>query len=231
MKYLIKQELKRITINSHLVGLAIANVIICFLSVSTFLFIRLGENTLVNIGLPAIQLNTLDISLMLVRATLIVWQSVFIAILIVEEYKNKTISLLFTYPVNRTRLIMAKIILLCSVMLLFHIGSLIFQNGVIYLLSKQFEFVTYSWGNLLWQIVITISTILLGLFPLFVGMLKKSTIATIVSSLIIVAMVSNSQGATAGLLSIPLFSLTFGLIGMIFSAITIKKMITSDLYT
>ena len=231
MKYLIKQELKRITLCSHFIGLIIANIIICFLGITTFLFLRVGEHLLANMGLPTIQLGMLDISFMLVRATLIVWQSVFIATIIIEEYKNKTISLLFSYPINRTRLIMSKIILICGIMLLFHIGSLVFQHGMVYLLSRELEFVVYSLGSLFNQIVITLSTILLGLFPLFVGMLKKSTIATIISSLIIIAMVSNSQGTNAGLLSLPLFAIVFGFIGLIFAAITIKKMITSDLYT
>ena len=70
---------------------------------------------------------------------------------------------------------------------------------------------------------------LMGLLPLYVGMIKKSTIATVVSSIIIVAIASNSQGSSAGLLSIPVAAIIFGIIGIIFSAITMRKMILSDL--
>ena len=70
---------------------------------------------------------------------------------------------------------------------------------------------------------------LMGLLPLYVGMIKKSTIATVVSSIIIVAIASNSQGSSAGLLSIPIAAIIFGIIGITFSAITMRKMILSDL--
>ena len=176
------------------------------------------------------QLDTITMASMLVRAALIVWEAVLISSLIIEEYRSKTINLLFTYPVSRTRLIIAKLVLICGIMLVFHIGSSIFQNFSIFLLSGQFEFVTYSFENLSTHIITTISTILLGLFPLFVGMVKKSTIATVISSLIIITIASNSQGNTAGLLSVPMLAVIFGIIGVIFSTVAIRKMITSDLY-
>ncbi|WP_227011430.1 ABC transporter permease [Paenibacillus lutimineralis] len=182
------------------------------------------------VGLPLMQLDTITMASMLVRAALIVWEAVFISSFIIEEYRSKTINLLFTYPVSRTRLIIAKLLLICGIMLIFHMGSSIFQHFSIFLLSRQFEFITYSFENLFIHIITPLSTILLGLFPLFVGMVKKSTIATVISSLIIITIASNSQGSTAGLLSVPMLAVIFGMIGVIFSTIAIRKMITSDLY-
>ncbi|AUN02829.1 ATP-binding cassette domain-containing protein [Clostridium botulinum] len=75
-----------------------------------------------------------------------------------------------------------------------------------------------------------VSPILLGLVPLYIGMIRKSTIATIVSSLIIVCIASNSQGSTAGLISVPEVAIMFGVIGLIFTVLAIKKIMTSDLY-
>ncbi|ACA55675.1 hypothetical protein CLK_0682 [Clostridium botulinum A3 str. Loch Maree] len=80
------------------------------------------------------------------------------------------------------------------------------------------------------QLVIIVSAILLGLVPLYIGMIRKSTIATIISSLIIVCITSNSQGSTAGLISIPAAAIMFGVIGLIFTVLAIKKIMTSDLY-
>ena len=95
--------------------------------------------------------------------------------------------------------------------------------------GKCFDFVTFSFGNILAQTVTTISAILLGLLPLYVGMIKKSAIATVVSSIVIVAIASNSQGSSAGLLSIPVAAIIFGIVGVAFSAIAMRKMILSDL--
>ena len=166
---------------------------------------------------------------MLVKATLIVWEAVLISVFVIEEYRNKTIGLLFTYPVSRKKLIMAKLFLICSISCLFHVLSNIFQYASIFLAAKCFDFVTFRVGNILVHIVTTISAVLLGMLPLYVGMIKKSTIATVVSSIVIVAIASNSQGSSAGLLSIPVAAIIFGIIGIIFSVIAMKKMILSDL--
>lgn len=195
--------------------------------VSTFIK-ALGE-VIATAGLPEISLTTVSLSTMLVRATLIIWQGVLIAKLIVEEYQNKTISLLFTYPINLKKIIWAKITLICGLIFLFHVVSSIFQNVAVYLISGQIDFVTYRFENLTTQLLIIISTILLGLVPLTVGMINKSTIATVVSSVVIVAFSSNSQGSTAGLLSIPIIALILGVIGLVVASVTVKQMLTSDL--
>ncbi|RUT63998.1 hypothetical protein C1149_02665 [Clostridium botulinum] len=54
-------------------------------------------------GLPPLQLSTIAIAKLLIKTTLIVWQSVLIATIIVEEYQSKTIMLLYTYPINRKK--------------------------------------------------------------------------------------------------------------------------------
>lgn len=65
--------------------------------------------------------------------------------------------------------------------------------------------------NIAMQLII-ISTILLSLVPLEVGMINKSTIATVVSSVVIVAVSSNWQGSTAGLLTIPVIAFVMGIV-------------------
>lgn len=212
MKNLIRLELKRFALRPHLIGLVVANIIIMFLSIFTtsLLFSETGGSMAV--GLPLMQLDTITMASMLVRAALIVWEAVLISSFIIEEYRSKTINLLFTYPVSRARLIIAKLLLICGIMLIFHMGSSIFQHFSIFLLSRQFEFVTYSFENLFIHIITTLSTILLGLVPLFVGMVKKSTIATLISSLIIITIASNSQGSTAGLLSVPIILISENII-------------------
>ena len=101
---------------------------------------------------------------MLVRAMLIVWEAVLISVFIVEEYRNKTINLLFTYPVQRGKLIAVKIILICGVMLLFHGLSSVFQFACLSLASKYFLFVTISPANLMTQAVTALSAVLLACF-------------------------------------------------------------------
>lgn len=160
---------------------------------------------------------------MLVRAVLIVWEAVLISVFVIEEYRNKTIGLLFTYPISRTKLIIAKLFLICGIMFLFHVLSNIFQYISIFLAKKCFDFVRFSFGNILVQTVTTISFVLLGFFPLYVGIIKKSTIATVVSSIVIVVIASNSQGNNTGLISMPVVAIIFGMIGVIFSVVPVPS--------
>lgn len=229
MKNLIKLELDRFTLKPHIVGLVIANIVILTLCVFVSTFLKLLGDFMIAAGLPEITLTTVSLATMLVRATLIVWQGVLIAKLIVEEYQNKTMSLLYTYPISRQKLIFAKVILISGVMLLFHAVSSVFQHLAIYLISLPLEFVSYSLENIAIQLVIIISTMLLGFIPIAVGMVNKSTIATVVTSVVIAAFSSNSQGSTAGLLSIPIIAIMLGIVGLVVMCITIKKMSKSDL--
>lgn len=226
---LIRMEIKKVPLKPHIAGLLIANFIIFLLSVFTSSLLTASGNISTLPGFAPVQLDTVTLAAMLVRATLIVWEAVLISVFVIEEYRNKTICLLFTYPISRTKLITAKLILICGIMFLFHVLSNIFQYATIFLAAKCLDFVTFSFGNIMTQAVTTISAILLGLLPLYVGMIKKSAIATVVSSIIIVAIASNSQGSSAGLLSIPIAAIIFGIIGITFSAITMRKMILSDL--
>ncbi|NFD30559.1 bacitracin ABC transporter permease [Clostridium botulinum] len=230
MKDLIKLELERFSLKPHLLGVILANIIILALSVSVSSTFATTSMQSIPSGLPPLQLSTVAIAKLLIKTTLIVWQSVLIATIIVEEYQSKTIMLLYTYPINRKKMIAAKITLVCGIMLIFYLSSEVFQHIAIYIFSRYISFITYQLDNILIQLVIIVSAILLGLVPLYIGMIRKSTIATIVSSLIIVCITSNSQGSTAGLISVPAVAITFGVIGLIFAALAIKKITTSDLY-
>lgn len=230
MKNLISLEIRKVPLKPHMVGLIVANIIIFLLSIfSSSLLVKNGNMSALN-GLPSIQLDTVSLALMLVRATLIVWEAVFLSIFVIEEYRGRTISLLYTYPVNRTKLLMAKLLLVCGIMLLFHIVSCMFQYVCIFLVSRYFVFVTFGLGNIWVQAVTAISAIMLGLLPLYVGMIKKSAIAAVVSSIAIVVIASNSQGNHAGLLSMPVAAIILGIIGIAFSAMALHRMVTSDLY-
>ncbi|WP_434303573.1 ABC transporter permease [Clostridium botulinum] len=230
MKHLIKLELERFPLKPHLLGVILANIIILALSVSVSSTFATTSMQSIPSGLPPLQLSTIAIAKLLIKTTLIVWQSVLIATIIVGEYQSKTIMLLYTYPINRKKMIAAKITLVCGIMLIFYLSSEVFQHMAIYIFSRYISFITYQLDNILIQLVIIISAILLGLVPLYIGMIRKSTIATIVSSLIIVCITSNSQGSTAGLISVPAVAITFGVIGLIFTVLVIKKIITSHLY-
>lgn len=229
MRTLIYLEIKKFPLKSHFAGLLAANMIVFLLSVFTSSLLAANGDASALTGLPPVQLDTLTLAVMLMRAVLIVWEAVLISIFIIEEYRNKTISLLFTYPVSRTKLILGKLLLICGAMLLFHGLSNIFQATCIFWAGKYLAFVTFRFGNPLVQAVTAISSVLLGLLPLYIGLIKNSTIAAIVSSVAIAAAAANSQGNSAGLIANPVAAIILGVIGAVFSAMAIHRMVSSDL--
>lgn len=229
MKRLIRLELQRISLRAHLISLLIANIIVLLLCVFVSVFLMLLGNFMIEAGLPKITLTTVSLAVMLVRAVLLVWQGVLIAKIIIEEYRNKTMGLLYTYPVGRKMLVFAKLILISGLLLFFYAISSIFQHLAIFLISRKLDFVSYSPENIAIQLVTIVSTIFLGFVPLAVGMVNKSSIATVLASVIIAAFFSNSQGGTAGLLSIPVIAILLGMIGLVVLGITIRKIFISDL--
>lgn len=228
IKQLARLEFRRISLKPHFIGLLIANIIILVLSVfvSTTLDIVVS---LAGTGFPEITLDTISITLMLVRAVLIVWQAVLIAKIIIEEYQRKTIGLLYTYPVSRSRLIAVKLIVISGIILLFHTLSALFQHLAVYTLSNMFDFVSFNLIHPVTQIIIIAAAVSLGFVPLWIGLMNESTIATIVSSIVIVALSSNSQGSTAGLLSIPIIAVILGILGLCIAKSAVKKIVTADL--
>lgn len=67
------------------------------------------------------------------------------------------------------------------------------------------------------------------MLPIYVGMIRKSTIATVVSSLFIVSIAVNSQTGVGGIITIIPVSIALGAIGLLFALIAIRKIVISDL--
>ncbi|MCL2745650.1 MAG: ABC transporter permease, partial [Coriobacteriia bacterium] len=97
MLELMKIELKKFNLIAHLIQLAIASVTLLAL----INLIAIGE---------AYPITTIELSL-LCLLTFVIWQGVLIAKFIVSEFRDKTIQLLFTYPVDRKKLILSKLVI------------------------------------------------------------------------------------------------------------------------
>ncbi len=230
MVSLIELELKRFNLKSHVFSVIIANIVILFLSVFMTYMLSIGQIPQTN--LPSFELDTISISSMLIKATFLVWEAVLIARIIVEEFRSKTMSLLFTYPINRKKLIATKLMLILLVTFVSIVLSEFFQNICIFGVSKVLNFVSYGITpkDVFNLGITTITATLLGMLPLYIGMIQKSTIATIISSLFIVSIVVNTQAGTGGLISIIPISLVLGAVGLFFAAIAIKNIVNNDLY-
>jgi len=221
MTNLIKIELKKFSVKSHVIQIIIANIAILALLTPLFIFVAPEEEYLDLVALVSI-LNL---------ATFIVWQGVLIAKIIVEEFQSKTIFLLFTYPISRKKLIVSKLVIINTVIFFSILVTQIFQNTALTILSQfvpqlEYSLSIYEIGTVA---VISVASVMMGMLSLFVGMIKKSTIATIVSSIVVVAMLGGSVGEGVGLIMQIPVSLSVGVVGVILAYIAIKDIDKKDL--
>ncbi|WP_059170245.1 ABC transporter permease [Bacillus sp. FJAT-27445] len=110
----------------------------------------------------------------------------------IDEYKNKTISLAFGYPISRKKLSMAKVLFISLFVFLAAMISFILTGLTTYLLDQVFPFIngqptnsdmiTFLSSMISGSLIIT----LISFIPLFLfGILKRGTISTVICSILI----------------------------------------------
>ncbi|MGE7768484.1 ABC transporter permease [Peribacillus sp. NPDC096540] len=146
----------------------------------------------------------------MVRATFIVFAAVLIAKIVIEEYKNKTILIQFSYPINRKKMIASKLLFIAALTFITMLSTNIIVAGSFSIINSYFHIVPFSitanqyFAEVLKMIPYSIATAGISLIPLYFGMRKHSVPATISSSLIVVAIACASNPAFSMVTFIPL---------------------------
>ena len=132
----------------------------------------------------------------IVRPVFIIWEGILISKIVVDEFKNKNILMLYTYPVDKRKLLVSKTLLVAGYSLLGIIGTQIILALVFGGLSLVIPGIPFAltMGQMFSYIVSSVMVILLGLIPLAAGLMTYSGVATVIVSLVIVLM-----GSTSGL--------------------------------
>ncbi|WP_162463058.1 ABC transporter permease [Paenibacillus psychroresistens] len=179
MYKLIRLEFKKIKIGGWLRNIVIANVLIALWVITS-------------IPNEDIQTNVLAFASVgsYVRITFIIFSAVFMARIVIDEYRNKTISVLFTYPIRRQTLIIAKLITVSLITFWLILLSNFFATAIFLLFDHYQHYIPEPLTTrmlideviriFIWAIAFTG----LSLIPFFVGMLRKSIPATIVTSFV-----------------------------------------------
>ncbi|MGO0881267.1 ABC transporter permease [Clostridioides difficile] len=113
---------------------------------------------------------------------------------IINEYTNKTILVLFSYPVNRRKLILSKLLLATILMIISMVIGYICCCTFLVLIDKYFNLVVgdFHISLLKYWIPTAVKTIIVfcsfGIWTFIIGMIKKSISTTIVSSIIFITL-------------------------------------------
>lgn len=229
MLHLMKLELKKFKFGWYVKRAIIANIVILALMIFVSVIAQVeGDAEIRNPETILLMASTI------VRATFIVFGSVLIARLIIGEYKNKTILLMFSYPINRKKMMASKLAITAIVTFITVIVSNILVVGIFFGIDSYFSILPNSFtvDQLVQEgiklVPLAIATAGMSLIPLYFGMRKRSVPTTIVSSLIVVSIAMNSNPAFPTATLLPL-QLALAAIGVVIAYYGIKNIEKEDI--
>ena len=183
MEHLMRLELKKVHFKNYILLSVMAIAAAMF-----FVFVSLHDTS----TLMKTYEDTFRTLEMLFASEFIVFFAVLNGALVISEYNNKTILLMFTYPVDKKKVIAAKLLvntsfIAVSMLVGYAAGGLfiVWFDRKSDLLSGEFStaLLTGADGWILRAFVTTVVFCCLGLWTFAAGMVKKSVTVTIVSAI------------------------------------------------
>jgi ABC-type transport system involved in multi-copper enzyme maturation permease subunit len=113
--------------------------------------------------------------------------------IVIDEYKNKTISIVYSYPIKREKILLAKILLMFSLLGIATFLSYVVVGSAIYVADISFSIITNSptFSEILTlfvkdMVIQSFATAFISFIPLFYfGIVKRATVATVISAIVV----------------------------------------------
>lgn len=162
----------------------------------------------------------------------IVFTSTMLAAFIVNSYKNKTINLMFSYPISRKKILLSQML---SVWI-FNFIALVLSKVLLYavlVITKEYMLITardIALGSGMFYIEIFINSavmVSISFIALLIGLKMKSSKATIITGVIIVCLTQGNIGSYTLLGNIPFYALLL-IISAVSVFLTLYKLETRD---
>jgi len=193
----MKLEIIKFKMTRYLKGVGIANITILGLILISYFFEKDVLEMMTSHD------NVVSLTGSIVRAVFTIFAAVLISRIVISEYKNKTINILFMYPISRKKILVAKFMIVVIFTFTSILFSSLFLNATLLILNCFVHFIEEPltqgvlMKNLIDIVVYSAAFGFLSLITSFVGMLKKSGSATIVTSVVLVCLLgSGSNGNT-----------------------------------
>lgn len=234
MLKLIKLEWKKNNIGKYIRNAIILAAILCLF---VFAFDYLGIANDPDTGVPdtAPGFNGISSTIELFTSmSFLVFTSVMLASFIVSAYKNKTMMLMFSYPIKRQKILVSQMLavwifnfvaLVLTKLLLY--GCILFFSRLM-VSSFLLDFDMASLGFYIQLIVESVVIVSMSFIALFIGMAMKSSKATIISSFLLITLTQANVGDITMAHS-AVFPAILTVISLIFAFLAICKAETKDL--
>ena len=233
MLKLVRLEWKKNTIGKYLGGVIIMAALLgLFVFALAFLGIANDPDGTLDAA-PGTDVISAPIELFTSMAFLI-YTSVMLASFIVSAYKNKTMNLMFSYPIKRQKILASQMIAVWT----FNFAALILTKLAIYMCVffgakfMQSSFVVdFSIGSLSFYIQLILKSgviVSMSFIALFVGMALKSSKATIVTSFLLIFLTQANIGDFT-MAGNAVFPIILTAISLLFAALSIVNVESKDL--
>lgn len=166
------------------------------------------------------------------KAAFLIFEAYLLSIIFIDEFKQRTIFQLFSYPISKIKLLWGKIISVILISFIAHFTA----HLVIQLLIKLVAVLTESnyipvVNQLINLIGISFGTVLIGVLPFVIGMIKYSTPITMLSGLGLAALLSNATpgSLTNNFVNNSLFLIFASFISIIIASVSIYNISRKDI--
>ena len=233
MLKLVRLEWKKNNIGKYLGGVIIMAALLgLFVFALAFLGIANDPDGTLDAA-PGTDVISAPIELFTSMAFLI-YTSVMLASFIVSAYKNKTMNLMFSYPIKRQKILASQMIAVWT----FNFAALILTKLAIYMcvffgakfMQSSFT-VDFSIGSLSFYIQLILKSVVIvsmSFIALFVGMALKSSKATIVTSFLLIFLTQANIGDFT-MAGNAVFPIILTAISLLFAALSIINVESKDL--
>ena len=226
MLKLIKLEWKKNNIGKYIRNAVILAAILClFMYALAYLGIANDPDT----GVPDAAPGNGTIS-----SPIELFTSVMLSSFIVSAYKDKTMALMFSYPIKRQKILISQML---SVWI-FCFAALVLTKLLLYgciLLGSRFMVSSFpidynmsSLGFYVQLIVKSISIVTMSFIALFIGLAMKSSKATIISSFLLIILTQANIGDLT-MANNAVFPLILTIISLIFAFLSVAGVEKKDL--
>ena len=171
-------------------------------------------------------------SALFTKAAFLIFEAYLLSTIFIDEFKQRTIFQLFSYPISKIKLLWGKVISVIVISFIAHFTA----HLVIQLLIKLVAVLTESnyipvVNQLINLIGISFGTVLIGILPFVIGMIKYSTPITMLSGLGLAALLSNATpgSLTNNFVDSSLFLIFASFISIIIASVSIYNISRKDI--
>ena len=171
-------------------------------------------------------------SALFTKAAFLIFESYLLSTIFIDEFKQRTVFQLFSYPISKIKLLWGKVISVILISFIAHFTA----HLVIQLLIKLVAVLTESnympvVNQLINLVGISFGTVLIGILPFVIGMIKYSTPITMLLGLGLAALLSNvTPGSlTNNFVDNSLFLIFASFISIIIASVSIYNISRKDI--